>query len=58
MTDIILILSFLAIVVFGYFLLGRHDQFLKENRKAIAKEQKAAQKQTKPYIITEKRYWQ
>ncbi len=56
MTDIILILSFLAIVVFGYFLLGRHDQFLKENRKAIAKEQKAAQKQTKPYIITEKRY--
>ena len=37
--DIILIISVLGTIVFGYFLMTRLDKFLDENRKAIEKEE-------------------
>ena len=36
--DIVLLIAVLGIFVFGYFLMGRLDKFLDENRKAIEKE--------------------
>lgn len=51
MTDIILILSFAAMAVLGYFLMSKFDKFLEENRKAIAREQAAIKNKAKPYII-------
>ena len=33
-----LIVSLLAVFVFGFFLMGRLDRFLEENRKALLKE--------------------
>lgn len=46
-------LSFLGVAIFGCFLMGKLDKFLEENRKAIAKEQAAAQKRTKAYTGSE-----
>lgn len=36
--DIILILAFVAIIVFGYFLMAKIDDFLENNRKSIKSE--------------------
>lgn len=38
MKDILLIIAVLGVFVYGYFLMGRLDKFLDDNRKAIAKE--------------------
>jgi len=36
--ELLLIVSLLAVFVFGFFLMGRLDRFLDENRKALLKE--------------------
>ncbi len=51
MKDIILVVCLIAMGVYAYFLMGRLDKFLEENRKAIAKQE--AQRK-KPYIILKK----
>ncbi len=51
MKDIILVVCLIAMGIYGYFLMGRLDKFLDENRKAIAKQQA---EQKKPYIILKK----
>ncbi len=51
MKDIILVVCLIAMGVYGYFLMGRLDKFLEENRKTIAKQE--AQRK-KPYIILKK----
>ena len=38
MAELLLIVSLLAVFVFGFFLMGRLDRFLEENRKALLKE--------------------
>ena len=38
MAELLLIVSLLAVFVFGFFLMGRLDRFLDENRKALLKE--------------------
>lgn len=39
MKDVIVIIAVTAVIVFGFFIMKRLDAFLKENRKAIEKEQ-------------------
>lgn len=51
MKDIILVVCLIAMGVYGYFLMGKLDKFLDENRKAIAKQQA---ERRKPYIILKK----
>lgn len=48
MKDVLLLVSFLAVAVFGFFLMVKLDKFLENNRKAIAEEEK---KKRKPYVI-------
>ncbi len=38
MAELLLIVSLLGVFVFGFFLMGRLDRFLDENRKALLKE--------------------
>ena len=38
MAELLLIVSLLAVFVFGFFLMGRLDRFLDEDRKALLKE--------------------
>ena len=38
MAELLLIVSLLAVFVFGFYLMSRLDQFLEENRKALLKE--------------------
>ena len=38
LAELLLIVSLLAVFVFGFFLMGRLDRFLDENRKALLKE--------------------
>ncbi len=51
MKDIILLVCLIAMGIYGYFLMGRLDKFLDENRKAIRKQQA---RKSKPYIILKK----
>ena len=39
MKDVIVIIAVTAVIVFGFFIMKRLDDFLEENRKAIEKEQ-------------------
>lgn len=43
MAELLLIVSLLAVFVFGFFLMGRLDRFLEENRKALLKENKSCE---------------
>ena len=38
MAELLLIVSLLGVFVFGFYLMGRLDRFLDENRKALLKE--------------------
>ena len=38
MAELLLIVSLLAVFVFGFYLMSRLDRFLEENRKALLKE--------------------
>ena len=38
MAELLLIVSLLGVFVFGFFLMGRLDRFLDENRRALLKE--------------------
>ena len=38
LAELLLIVSLLGVFVFGFFLMGRLDRFLDENRKALLKE--------------------
>ena len=38
LAELLLIVSLLAVFVFGFFLMGRLDRFLDENRRALLKE--------------------
>ena len=38
MAELLLIVSLLAVFVFGFYLISRLDRFLEENRKALLKE--------------------
>ncbi len=38
MAELLLIVSLLGVFVFGFYLMGRLDRFLEENRKALLKE--------------------
>lgn len=38
MAELLLIVSLLGVFIFGFFLMGRLDRFLDENRKALLKE--------------------
>ena len=43
MAELLLIVSLLGIFVFGFFLMGRLDRFLEENRKALLKENESCE---------------
>ena len=43
MAELLLIVSLLAVFVFGFFLMGRLDRFLEENRKALLKENESCE---------------
>lgn len=38
MAELLLIVSLLAVFIFGFYLMGRLDRFLDENRRALLKE--------------------
>lgn len=46
--DIILIVSVLGVMIFGFFIMKRLDEFLEQNRKAIQKERK----EIEPFYMT------
>ena len=41
--ELLLIVSLLAVFIFGFFLMGRLDRFLEENRKALLKENESCE---------------
>lgn len=43
MAELLLIVSLLAVFVFGFFLMGRLDRFLEENRKVLLKENESCE---------------
>ena len=43
MAELLLIVSLLAVFVFGFYLMSRLDRFLGENRKALLKENKSCE---------------
>ena len=43
LAELLLIVSLLAVFVFGFFLMGRLDRFLEENRKALLKENESCE---------------
>ena len=43
MAELLLIVSLLAVFVFGFYLMSRLDQFLEENRKALLKENESCE---------------
>ena len=43
MAELLLIVSLLAVFIFGFFLMGRLDRFLEENRKALLKENESCE---------------
>ena len=43
MAELLLIVSLLAVFVFGFFLMGRLDRFLEENRMALLKENESCE---------------
>lgn len=43
MTELLLIVSLLAVFVFGFYLMSRLDRFLEENRKALLKENESCE---------------
>ena len=43
MAELLLIVSLLGIFVFGFFLMGRLDRFIEENRKALLKEDESCE---------------
>ena len=43
MAELLLIVSLLAVFVFGFYLISRLDQFLEENRKALLKENESCE---------------
>ena len=43
MAELLLIVSLLAVFVFGFYLISRLDRFLEENRKALLKENKSCE---------------
>ena len=43
MAELMLIVSLLAVFVFGFFLMGRLDRFIEENRKALLKEDESCE---------------
>lgn len=43
MAELLLIVSLLAVFVFGFYLMSRLDRFLKENRKALLKENESCE---------------
>lgn len=51
MKDVVLLISFLCILVFGYFLMSRLIKFLDRNRKAI--EEKSEKEDASCVILTE-----
>ena len=44
MAELLLIVSLLAVFVFGFYLMSRLDRFLGENRKALLKENESWEK--------------
>lgn len=48
--DIILIVSVLGVMIFGFFIMKRLDKFLEQNRKAIEREKQ--QKEIEPFYMT------
>lgn len=51
MTSVLLVSVLLGILVFGYFLMGRLDNFLNENRKAL--EQNGRQQEPSRILLTD-----
>ena len=43
MAELLLIVSLLAVFVFGFYLMSRLDRFLEENRKALLKENESCE---------------
>ncbi len=43
MAELLLIVSLLGIFAFGFYLMGRLDRFLEENRKALLKENESCE---------------
>ena len=43
MAELLLIVSLLAVFVFGFYLMSRLDQFFEENRKALLKENESCE---------------
>lgn len=43
LAELLLIVSLLAVFVFGFFLMGRLDRFLEENRKVLLKENESCE---------------
>ena len=43
MAELLLIVSLLAVFVFGFYLMSRLDQFLEKNRKALLKENESCE---------------
>lgn len=43
MAELLLIVSLLAVFVFGFYLISRLDRFLEENRKALIKENESCE---------------
>lgn len=43
MAELLLIVSLLAVFVFGFYLISRLDRFLEENRKALLKENESCE---------------
>lgn len=43
MDELLLIVSLLAVFVFGFYLMSRLDRFLEENRKALLKENESCE---------------
>ena len=43
MAELLLIVSLLAVFVFGFYLMSRLDRFLGENRKALLKENESCE---------------
>ena len=43
MAELLLIVSLLAVFVFGFYLMSRLDRFLEENRKALIKENESCE---------------
>ena len=43
LAELLLIVSLLAVFVFGFYLMGRLDRFLEENRRALLKENESCE---------------